>query len=352
MKNNPKKQCSEFFAAQNSYFGFISHFDSIFDSEKFDAIFVLKGGPGTGKSSFMKKIAKRFENEADITKIYCSSDANSLDGVIIAKENRQVAILDGTAPHQRDAVIPGAVDELINLGECWRSEKLKERKEEILSLNNEKKAYYNVAYDFLSIAGLFYQRITKKCNALIDKSRAHKLICELCSGLDGGARYGGDLLLSAFGKEGYQTLPSAVSHTDETVRITGDYFSAAAFMDMLCREFSIRRIKHTIYPAPLNPDIPETVIVSAGEKSIAYSTAFGKKEISTSDLLAPNQNERAILNLYLTETQKYENLARDSFEAASKVHFILEDIYTPLMDFSAIDKIITNTEKKIAEAIE
>lgn len=352
MKNNPKMQISEFFAAQNSYYGFINHFDSVFNSENFDAVFVLKGGPGTGKSSFMKKIARRFEDEAKLTKIYCSSDANSLDGVIIAKGNRQAAILDGTAPHQRDAVIPGAVDELINLGECWRTDTLREKREEIITLNKEKKEHYKSAYNFLSIAGQFSQSLTKKTNDMLDRSRAAELISELCTGLDNGARHGGDFLLSAFGRNGYQTLPSAFSDTDEVIGFYGEYLCSQIFMNLLCLEFSRRKIRHTIYKSPLNPDSIETVKVSAGEKSIAYTALACENKISVSEFIRKNQNEKPLLNLYLSEIQKYERLAAESFERASKTHFMLEDIYTPLMDFSTIDKIISDTEKKIADAIE
>ena len=46
----------------------------------------------------------------------CSSDNNSLDGIVIPK--LKIAILDGTA-HVVDPVFPGVVDEIINLGQFW-----------------------------------------------------------------------------------------------------------------------------------------------------------------------------------------------------------------------------------------
>ena len=44
----------EFFAASNSSTGFVSYFDVIFNPKSYEKIFILKGGPGTGKSHFMK----------------------------------------------------------------------------------------------------------------------------------------------------------------------------------------------------------------------------------------------------------------------------------------------------------
>ena len=60
MKESNRNYLRKYFAAANTYTGFISYFDTVFDPEKFSRLYVLKGGPGTGKSSFMKKIANEF----------------------------------------------------------------------------------------------------------------------------------------------------------------------------------------------------------------------------------------------------------------------------------------------------
>ena len=50
-----------FFASANTSEGFISYFDTIFDANTLKEIFIIKGGPGTGKSGFMKRIANLAE---------------------------------------------------------------------------------------------------------------------------------------------------------------------------------------------------------------------------------------------------------------------------------------------------
>ena len=136
-----------YFAAANGYSGFRSYFSDIFKSENFRRIFVLKGGPGTGKGSLMKRIAEEsLRNEVDHDKIYCSSDPNSLDGVIIHTEGGDCAIVDGTAPHERDAIIPGAIDTIINIGENFNNNILRERRDEILRHTKDKKDAYMNAY--------------------------------------------------------------------------------------------------------------------------------------------------------------------------------------------------------------
>ena len=66
---------------------------------------ILKGGPGVGKSTFMKKVGKYFEAiGVNVEYHWCSSDNNSLDGVVIG--DHTVCLLDGTAPHIVDPQFP------------------------------------------------------------------------------------------------------------------------------------------------------------------------------------------------------------------------------------------------------
>lgn len=132
-----------YFAGGNTAHGFHSLFDS--NLEGLDRLFILKGGPGTGKSSLMKKIGNDLAKKGhDIEFLYCSSDSNSVDGVIVPK--LKVGIVDGTAPHVIEPKAPGAVEEYINLGEAWDSEKLTLKKDKIVSLNKQISEAFQTAY--------------------------------------------------------------------------------------------------------------------------------------------------------------------------------------------------------------
>jgi MoxR-like ATPase len=92
----------EVFPGGNTYKGFHSFYDYIISTEEANRIFCIKGGPGVGKSSFMKAIAREFvELGYDVELHHCSSDNNSLDGVVI--KQAKVALLDGTAPQRVDS---------------------------------------------------------------------------------------------------------------------------------------------------------------------------------------------------------------------------------------------------------
>ena len=97
--------------------GFISCFDHLMDDALLRRKLILKGGPGVGKSTFMRRVhAALCANGEPSTLYFCSGDPDSLDGVAVPHAG--LLILDGTAPHIVDPEIPGARDSIINLGEC------------------------------------------------------------------------------------------------------------------------------------------------------------------------------------------------------------------------------------------
>lgn len=132
-----------YFAGGNTARGFHNLYDS--NLQGLNRIFILKGGPGTGKSSLMKNIAKEWlEKGYDIELLHCSSDNNSIDGVLIPA--LKVGIVDGTAPHVIEPKAPGAVEEYINLGEAWDAKALAARKKAIEKLSKQIGESFEQAY--------------------------------------------------------------------------------------------------------------------------------------------------------------------------------------------------------------
>ncbi|TGE31277.1 PRK06851 family protein [Desulfosporosinus sp. Sb-LF] len=124
--------------------GFFSYYHHMIQQNA-KHIFVIKGGPGVGKSTFMKKIGQSMLDRGyDIEYHCCSSDNGSIDGVVIPE--LKIALLDGTAPHIVDPKNPGAVDEIINLGEYWDEALIKQSHDEILACNLKVSSYFQRAY--------------------------------------------------------------------------------------------------------------------------------------------------------------------------------------------------------------
>lgn len=136
-----------YFACSNTAKGFQNYFAS--NLKDLDKIYILKGGPGTGKSSLMKKVgALAVTKGLPVEYIHCSSDPDSLDGVIIPQIS--TAIVDGTSPHVIEPQAPGAIEEYVNLGIAWDVNALATAKKQILYLENEISACYPKAYDAFS----------------------------------------------------------------------------------------------------------------------------------------------------------------------------------------------------------
>ena len=55
--NDLNNKSRHYFAAANTADGFVSFFDSVFNNRNISKVYILKGGPGVGKSTIMKKAA-------------------------------------------------------------------------------------------------------------------------------------------------------------------------------------------------------------------------------------------------------------------------------------------------------
>ena len=93
-------QSVRIFLGANSGGGFVSLYDQLL-GERFDDLLIIKGGPGCGKSSFMRAVANKLTEDGYFT-IYvnCSGDPDSLDAVLFP--NLRAGVVDGTAPHESE----------------------------------------------------------------------------------------------------------------------------------------------------------------------------------------------------------------------------------------------------------
>ncbi|SMB80482.1 hypothetical protein SAMN00017405_0883 [Desulfonispora thiosulfatigenes DSM 11270] len=91
-----------FFAGGNTSEGFYSFYHYMVkpDATRF---FIIKGGSGTGKSTFMRYIGKEMASRGyELEYHHCSSDFNSIDGVVI--KDLDIGLVDGTAPHEASSL--------------------------------------------------------------------------------------------------------------------------------------------------------------------------------------------------------------------------------------------------------
>ncbi len=140
-----------FFPGGNTSQGFYSRFAHILPRNQVRRKIILKGGPGVGKSTLMRRVAEHLQGmHQEVEVFHCSSDPDSLDG--IAAPDIGFVMIDGTAPHVVDPVLPGAEDGILNLGECLREEQLEKSRRLIRDAMEEIARCFLRVYDYLSAA--------------------------------------------------------------------------------------------------------------------------------------------------------------------------------------------------------
>lgn len=162
----------------NTPLGFYSYYNYILSQRKAEKIYCIKGGPGTGKSTLMKRIGEYFLDKGEAADyLWCSSDPDSLDGILL--KDRSIALIDGTSPHVVDPATPGAVDAIVNLGEFWDEEKLRKHRNEIITCSEKITMLFGIAYRYLEVASLNYSFIEKMIEELADDDNIIRISEEL-----------------------------------------------------------------------------------------------------------------------------------------------------------------------------
>ena len=351
MNETKSNKFNQYFAAANTSGGFISYFDQVFPSDKFNRVYVFKGGPGTGKSSLMKRIASALkEKKCHIEEIFCSSDPHSLDGIIAIKNDKRIAIIDGTSPHERDAAIPGAIDEIINLGDGLDKRWLSANKDKILDIGKEKAKAYKNAYFHLKIAGECDRFIYDDYKSVFDKNKAKNKAEEIFSDFSlSESSVASTKLISSFGRFGPYSLEIKKANFNRNIDIGGDEYSASIFIDSLVEFLFSKGIPFTRFPIPLNPQLTEGIYIQDSDYLIVKSI---NPDINADEFILPD-------NVHLERTKRAKEIKETSlleaqrwFSIASEMHFRLEEIYGHAMNFSKNDEIYDIKLKEITNILE
>ena len=129
---NLRNDSVDFFLGATTPAGFKGYFEPL-RHEPGMQMYLIKSGPGCGKSTLMKRLARAAEQNGLLTqRIHCASDPDSLDGVILPGQHR--AIVDATAPHVVEPDAPGADEVVVSLYHTIDAEKLHQCTDEVKAL--------------------------------------------------------------------------------------------------------------------------------------------------------------------------------------------------------------------------
>ena len=144
------KESVRIFLGANSGEGFFSLYGQLLGT-RFDDLLIIKGGPGCGKSSFMRAVAKKLcAAGQEAVFVNCSGDPDSLDGVLFPA--LRAGIVDGTAPHVLEPEYTAAHERYLDLTRFYDIKAAKAAREEIVARSDAYRAAYAEAYHVLRAA--------------------------------------------------------------------------------------------------------------------------------------------------------------------------------------------------------
>jgi len=339
----------KYFLAANSAEGFEAYFCENYDYNDGWRAYIIKGGPGTGKSSFMKYVVvKAVEKGLCVELCPCSSDPDSLDGVII-KEIKTI-ILDGTAPHVVEPKYAGVCEEIINLGQFWNGELLRERANEIINVTTQNKKLHKTAAAYISAAGELVYDNYKLSKQFINKQKCENFALNFAPSLlpkkmsfkpKEWVRFIGGVT-----PKGVVAFKSTVENFYENIVVIDDKYGSAANIIMqkirelaLLRGYEIITLKNPFLPSKIIDHIliPELSLAIVREyEYIKFGEQYRR-------IHARRFYDINILRGYRSRLTFNRRLARElllgaieTLEKAKQVHDDLEKYYIDAMDFKRL----------------
>lgn len=351
-----------FFLGANNKNGYCSLYNKIYDPYKKGNHIILKGGPGTGKSTLMKKVAEKLEKEGYfVERGYCSADPNSLDAVIAPELN--FSIFDGTVPHNFDPTLPGLNEHIVDLSVAWNKEYLKSHSEEICELTKENKRMHSVASEYLNVASQIEAQNTVLFGSFTDREKVERYATRLGrrliserKGKSRGKEY--KRFLSGITPDGIVVqYDSVVALCENIITIKDEFSVVSPYIAEYIGEYALN-MGYDVYKCycPLFPEfkvehiiIPELKTALFTENSYHLSIdEYGSRVHATRffDSEGYKQNKEKIIFQKKAKKELIDEAVR-KLSLALDIHDRLEEYYIKATDFEKINEI---SEKIMKEA--
>lgn len=314
---------------------------------------VIKGGPGSGKSGIIKKIASEAIKRGMFTEFcHCSSDGNSLDGIRIPEKN--LCIVDGTAPHITEPKYPGAMDEIFYTGQFWNGEQLQKSLPEIRELSLNIKDCFARAYRYLSAAGKITEEIRATARRTENREKTKAFATELLCRNTKAQNKTGEVLprfLSAFTPQGIIVNRDTVYTLASKVFVLDDPFGiGSVFLDAIIEKaLNLGHIIYVFYN-PLCPSVPQHVLLPEADLGIVTANKLHNFEEQKAYRIHMTRflNEESCKKLHFGKEEKLIQTCIDKALSALKTekayHDDLEEFYIEAMDFKKLNQ---HTQKLI-----
>lgn len=358
----------KFFAGGNTAYGFYSLFDNILEEDS-KRLVILKGGPGTGKSTIFKSIGvEMLKKGFAVEYFYCSSDSASLDGVAIPA--LKAAVVDGTAPHVIDPVVPGARDEIVNLGDYWDEAVLIPQRERLIHLGRIIKSHFSEAYYHLAEGKMILDHLKSHTAAIMDFSSLNAATCHLMDKLLARENQRGEISRERHLFGSAITPTGIVDHYSSILSGCVDLYvlkgapgtGKSTLLEKIYRGFLQKGLEIEVYHCSFDPQKIEALVVP--EKQLGFLRLTDQLKFSSS-ATQENKNQ-TVLNLeefylplpcrkeIMLQTEDRKSFAISLEKAISYIkkaklaHTEREKYYYQAMDFEQVDEV---REKIVAKLL-
>ena len=342
------------FPGNNTSQGFFSYFAYILPPQNARRIYCLKGGPGVGKSTFLKRIGERMTLEGyALEYMHCASDPDSLDCLVIPALD--VALIDGTAPHVTDPMYPAAVDEIINLGEYWNGEAIRESRDEIIRIGADIKRQYRHAYQSLAAAKCLMDDILETIESATDRAgallQAQRIIDSELEKVAVTGRLGKTrrLFACAITPSGIVNHLESLANSAEKVYSIRSVWGVGVheMLKKVTDEAVFRGLDVELYYSPLAPEtriehvlIPELKLAFLSEQDGFELKSRRQTILDLTQYTDPAQAERQ-KDATEFNSKTFDTLLGEALKALAqtkKLHDELEGHYIPHMNFERVQQ--------------
>ncbi|MCF8011998.1 MAG: hypothetical protein K9L17_12545 [Clostridiales bacterium] len=267
-----------------------------------------------------------------------------------------VSFFHGTTPHVVDPKNPGAVDEIVHLGDHWNEEGLVANKKEILAINKEVSRLFKRAYSYLGTAKVFLDEVKSyyRDTGALDVGTLDKKVLELTHRIFENKPRQTDsprerhLFGTAITPKGTEShLDTIIKDMDKRYIIYGDDGTGKTTLVRRLTETALMRgYDIEAYHCALDPSlIDHLVIPGLGVAVInAVEPHYYPKQKEDISIDTMDFVNKSIDKKYLFEKNKARELYRVSMDQAiwfisqaKQKHDEMEKYYVPYMDFNAIN---------------
>ncbi|MCL2086666.1 MAG: hypothetical protein FWH05_03630 [Oscillospiraceae bacterium] len=381
---------NKYFLGGMTAFGFSTKFGEMINAPG-NYTYILKGGPGTGKSTLMKKVAAHFKAD-ESTLYYCASDLKSVDAVSIKAKtaDNSIIIVDGTSPHVFEAQLPGVAQCIINLGDYWHKDKLEPHSAQIRALTKENQKHHRRARRLIAAFTQIKDSVYEQARENLKLNPLEKAVARLMGEHDGVKKEGkiSYKQLSAMTERGYMTLPVSgykkIAFIDKSGAAAVAALEKIAVMSILqgydiilskCEMYSRSTPEHILIPdlKLMFSCSPSESAACADETAISececavehrlidcqefYLTgeppvAAGEPPVAATEQPVTDFGERPVATAEPPEFKLLETLEAGisaCIKDALKVHDELEKFYIAALDTQALENLTQQIISEIAE---